>query len=284
MLCGCAKADELGKNDIITAFYVNHSEFTFFEVSAEILDFESNNKTRTETAFGETVEAAYANLMKNMKNVPYAGHAGVLVLGDGLCLEGLKETISFFSDINIISPNINLMLTEDSFMVFNPHSIYEASKSEALPAVPLYTLFIPENRMTVIPVIKSTDGEPEKAGGIIAENLEFKYYADEKSCTIYRLLTNNFNDRYFNSNEILKSKCKIKNNNGTLKIRLELTLKNLTKKENENISSRISEEIKKFTDELKKHNLCSVLKNGDFNTCTIEIKITVPDTGKLKEE
>ena len=80
ILCGCAKFDELGNNNIITAFYVDFNEQTLFEVTAEIKDFTEANRTYTETAFGETVNSAYSNLMKNMKKTPYAGHSGVLVL------------------------------------------------------------------------------------------------------------------------------------------------------------------------------------------------------------
>lgn len=284
ILCGCAKSDELGNNNIITAFYVDFNEQTLFEVTAEITDFTESNRTYTETAFGETVNSAYSNLMKNMKKTPYAGHSGVLVLGDGLCRIGLSETIKFFSDINIISPNINVMMTEDAFSDFIPCAIYDASKNEMLSVVPLYTLFMPENSTTVIPVIKCTDGQPEKSGGIITQNLEFKHYEDEKSCLIYRLLTNSFKDVYFNSNEILSSKCKIKNYDGTLKVQMKTEIKNLSDKSTEKTETELKEDIKTFIDDIKKHNLCNVLKNGDFNNVDINIKITVPDTGKLKDE
>lgn len=285
LLSGCTKANEVGENDIITAFFADYTEENFFEVSAEILDFKKsdNQKAHIKTAFGTTIQSAYANLMKNMENSPYLGHTGVLVLGDGLCLNGLKETVEFFSDINSISPNINVMLTEDSFSDFEPTLIFESAKKKILPSVPIYTLFIPSDSMNVIPVIKSEEGKPKKSGGVISDSLNFKHYIDEDLYTSYSLITNKFEDSFYKSFEILNSKCKVKNEDGTLKISLNLTLKNLINNENEKIKSDTISDLSEFLEEIKKNNLEEVLKKGDFQKSEIEVKIKVPDTGKLKE-
>ena len=285
LLSGCSKANELGENDIITAFYADYSEETLFEVSAEILDFKetSNTKAHIETAYGKSIQSAYANLINNMKNPPYQGHTGVLILGDGICLNGLREAIEFFSDMNSISPNINVMLTEDSFSDFEPLSIFEATKAKAIPAIPVYTLFMPSDSLSVIPVIRANEGSPEKSGGIISDNLNFKCYINENLYTSYALITNKFEDSFFKSFEVLNTRCKTKNKNETLKINLNLTLKNLSKTENEKIKADILKDISEFLEEIKKNSSYDVLKKGNFKKAEVEINITVPDTGKLKE-
>jgi len=282
-LCGCERENELGNDDIITAFYVN-LENSVYEISAEILDFENEKNAVLKTAHGETLQLAYANLMKSLKKSPYPGHAGSLIFGSEICVSGLKEAVSFFSDINIISPNISLMLTEDSFSDFKPLSIYDATKKEALMPLPLYTLFIPENKTAFIPVISCIEGEPENTGGIIAEDFIFRYYIDEKSSDIYRLLTNSFKKDFYGSNEILKSKCKLKNKNNLIKAEVNLEIKNLTQKDSRKIASELSDEISDFAETLKENGLCSLLKKGEFQNVQTDIKITVPDMGKLKKQ
>lgn len=282
-LNGCKSVTELGKNDIITSFYIDLNE-NLYEISAEILNFENEENSSLKTAYGESLALAYKNLIKSLEKPPYIGHAGTLIIGDGLCENSLYETINFFSDINMISPNINVMLTEDSFTDFKPNSIYDGVKNKTLTQLPLYTLFLPENETVFIPVISAFENEPQNTGGAIFKDFIYKYYISEEESVIYKLLTNNFQNDYYNSNELLKSKCKMKNKDGNLEIKLKLEIKNLTEKKNDLISEEIKNDTEDFIKKIKENNLCDLLKKGDFNSFETFIDITVPDMGKLKKQ
>ena len=178
-LCGCKSKTELGKDDIMVVFYADYNENSY-EISAEILDFQNDEGSFIKTAYGSSFEIAYENLVKSLKKPPYTGHAGALIIGDGLCENSLYETINFFSGVSLISPNIAVMLTEDDIRDFKPNSIYDKIKNETLEKLPLYTLFLPENKISSIPVISAVENEPQNTGNAVFEDFIFKYYVSDK--------------------------------------------------------------------------------------------------------
>ena len=284
ILCGCTQSDEIGNNDIIVSFFADFNENTLFEVSAEIPNLQKKGESWIETAYGSSIKNAYSNLMNKLKNPPYSGHSKILILGDGLCTNGLFETVQYFSDINVISPNINLVFTEDSLSDFEPLSVYNMTKENSFPTTPLYTLFLPKNETAVIPVISSKDKSPQKIGGVITKNLNFKYYISEEEYNIYSLLTNKPTDSFYKNHELLKSKSKISTKDGILSVELIIILKNADKDEQKELKSTVFSEILSFTEMLKKENLTTLLEKDGFDTAEIKIEVKASDTGKIKDE
>lgn len=278
-LCGCKKSEELGKVEISTVFFVNKKD-SIFSITAELLDLEEDGST-LKNANGKTLSEAYFSLCERLEKPLYTGHTKALVLKEGLCEEGILKAAEFFSSLSSISPGIKILMTESSPEDFSPLSIYEAVKNEAVESIPLYSLFIPENETTAIPVALSKEKKPESNGAAIIRNFEFKHYIDKNAYETLRLLTNE-KITLFASNEIAKSKCTLKNENESLEINVNLKFKGQSKKTQPETASELKKAIENLIKELTDENLSEVLKKGKFQKSTCDIKISDSHTGRTK--
>lgn len=278
-LCGCKKSEELGKVEISTVFFVDKKD-SLFSVTAELLELEEGSAT-LKIANGKTLSEAYFSLCDKLEKPLYTGHTKAIVLKEGLCEEGISETAEFFSSLSSISPVIKILMIESSPEDFSPLSIYEAVKNEAVEVIPLYSLFIPENKTTAIPVALSKEKKPESNGAAIIRNFEFKHYIDKNAYEVLRLLTNE-KITSFASNEIAKSKCTLKNENESLEIKVNLKLKGQREKPRSETASELERAIENLIKELTDENLSEVLKKGKFKKSTCDIKISDSHTGRMK--
>lgn len=278
-LCGCKKSEELGKVEISTLFFVDKKD-SLFSVTAELLDLEEDGST-LKTANGKTLSEAYFSLCERLEKPLYTGHTKALVLKEGLCEEGILKAAEFFSSLSSISPNIKILMTESSPEDFSPLSIYDAVKNDAVESIPLYSLFIPENETTAIPVALSKEKKPESDGAAIIRNFEFKHYIDKNAYETLRLLTNEKLGS-FSEKEIAKSKCVLKNENGSLEIKINLKLKGQREKPRSETASELEKAIENLIKELTDENLSEVLKKGKFKKSTCNIKISDSHTGRTK--
>ena len=277
-LCGCKGRNELGNNGIVTVFFVDFGE-NQFEITAETADFTKDKKEKKIlfTSKGETLNKAYSLLEESMTSTPYEGHTAAIILGDELCKNlKIKDTIGFFADMNILSPNISIFLTEDSPSDFKEGTIYSAVKKEMLSKAPLYTFFLSENEISLIPVISCIDGLPESTGAAICENLNFKYYLTEDEYRLYRLLTDKLNKKYYKSFEIISSKGKISVNNNTLNIKLQ------TKTKNPIDEILLKEDIYRLIEKSSQNGFKALFSKNEWDNTEISVTTLIANTGKIK--
>lgn len=279
LFCGCGSENELGNNDIITVFYADFNN-EIYEITAETTNFkEKGNPEKTlQTAYGKNLTDAYLQLLDKMFLTPYLGHTTSLIIGDGLCRSKMmKETLLFFADINIISPDISVFLTEDSISDFEAGKIYDAVKNETLPHSSLYTFFLPKSVTSIIPVISSVEGLPQGTGGAVTENMEFKYYLTEEEYSLFRILKNDFNEKYYKSCEIISSKGSTKVKGETLEINLKAEIKNMTDK------NQFEKDIYNLSKKAEDNNFKELFSEKHWDNAEIKADITTAYTGKIKD-
>lgn len=282
MLSGCKNQSELGNSEVVTVFFVeNRNEL--FEIAAYTAEY-GDNGGELHKAYGKSVSTAYSSLMSGFLREPYLGHAGAIVLGGGLCADGLSETLSFFADLPEISPNISVFMSEDSPESFENGNIYDSVRHGYLPSVRLYTLFLPHNKTAVIPVISEINKTAEKSGAGVCEDMEFKFYLTESEYEIYRLLSNTLTDSYFDGLEVINTNCRTKNDGGNLKICAEIQVENSSGGDLSDISEKLTDEINGLTKKAKENNFKEIFSDGKWNTAEADVKVTEYLHGRLRRD
>jgi len=286
-ITGCNKADELGKNSVISVIFANYKNDSYV-FTTEASDFSTLQKKDDSpeisyfSATGSSPATAWENLKNTFPYTPYFGHVNAIVLEEGFYKKNAADVMNFFISENAISPNAAVYITKCSPYDFENLSISRQATKKILPVSEMYTFFSPASYYLDIPVLKCKNEAPECDSTALFTDFSHSGEIDGKNLFLYSLLKNKDYEKSFGTFEITSSKAKIKTKNEKLKINLELFLKSIVPTSPDNAKKFFSDEIKAFIAYLEKENLTHILTNEKFSDYDCKIRISMQETSKLK--
>ncbi len=286
-LTGCNKADELGKNSVVSVIYaeLKNNSYVFTAEASDFSNLTTNGKSSEIKLFsgvGNTPGIAWENLKSKFTYSPYFGHVSAIVLEGSFFLKNAKEVMEFLISENSISPNAALYITKCSPYDFKNLMISQMALKKTLPVAEMYELFSPANYSCDIPVLKCKNEFPYCDSTAVFTDFSYEGELTENDFFVYSLLKNKNYKKTFKTCEITSSKAKLKTKNKKLEINLEIFLKSVVPLNTSDAKKIFSNEIKAFLDYLKKENKTYILTNEEFEAYEYKIHISIKENSKLK--
>ncbi len=282
-LSGCNKADELGKNSIVSVIFADFKNNTYtISAEASIFSDAKDEKTSFFSGTGNTPAIAWENLRTKFPYSPYFGHVSAIILESGFFEKNLKEVLTFLISENSISPNSALYITKCNPFDFEPLLVSQMAIKKILPVSEMYTFFTPINYHSDIPVLKCKNKTPYCENSALFTNLSYTVQTEEKDFFVYSLLKNKKYQKSFKTFDITESKAKLKTKNNKLEIKLDIFLKSVVPISEKTAEDLLKNEIDKFISKLIKENKTHILTNEAFKDYNCKIRISLKENSKLK--
>ncbi len=287
LLTSCDKADELGKNSVVSVIFAEFKNNSYVFTS-EASDFsslkgsEDSPKIKFFSGVGNTPGAAWEDLKSNFPYSPYFGHVSTIVLEEGFFNKSAKEVMEFLISENSISPNAALYITKCSPYDFENLLISQMAVKKTLPVTEMYELFSPANYCSDIPVLKCKNESPYCDSTALFTNFSYEGEIPENYLFIYSLLKNRDYQKSFKTFEITSSKAKLKTKNKKLEANLEIFLKSVVPVSTNEVEKLFSHELEAFVNYLKKEKKTHILTNEEFDAYEYKFRISLKENSKMK--
>lgn len=286
-LSSCDKADELGKNSVVSVIYADFKNNSYV-FTAETSDFSTLNESgdSAEVKFfsgvGNTPATAWEDLKSTFSYSPYFGHVNAIVLLEGFYKKNIKEVMEFLISENSISPNAAVYITKCNPYDFENLLISRMAVKKTLPSNEMYEFFSPANYNSDIPILKCKNDFPYCDTTALFKGLSYQNELPENYFLIYSLIKNRDYEKNFKTFEISSSKAKVSNKNKHLKIDLEIFLKSITPISHKEAEKIFTNELEAFLKYLIKENKTYILSNEEFRTYEYNIRLSLKENSKLK--
>ncbi len=284
LFCSCNKADELGKNSIISVIYADFKNKSYVFTS-ETSDFSGDNnspETSLSTGQGNTPGIAWENLKSKFQNTPYFGHAKAIILGKGFYTENIEEVLRFLISENSVSPNAAVYITSCNPYDFKSLSISEMARNKTLPSIEMYTFFSPSNYCSDIPVLKCKNEAPYCNSTALFKNFSYESELDKNNFFIYSLIKNRNYQSTFKTFELTSSKANAKVKNKELALDLNLFARSIVPVSSQSAEVIFKNELEGFISYLLENKMTYILTNEEFTDYKYNIRLSLKENSKLK--